>query len=95
MLTTALNVYASTQLLGGADAKPYGFRVTAEGLGASSFDVKKAGTAFGVPDNTKVNVFQLLRAVNAKAVNGVLYNGDAHLTDLAEDLLKHLNKKGD
>ena len=41
-----------------------------------------------------LNVYQLLKAVNQGAVNGVLYNGDAHLHDLAEDPFDCLNQLG-
>ena len=34
---------------------------------------------------------ELLKALNQGAVKGVLYNGDAHLCDLAQELLKRLN----
>ena len=33
-------------------------------------------------------------SVNQRAVKGVLYNGDAHLQDLAEDLFEELNGAG-
>jgi hypothetical protein len=95
VLATALNVYATTTSLGGAQGLTYGFRVTAEGLGASSFNVHQDGAAFGVVNGTTLNVFQLLKAVNRRAVNGVLYNGDAHLRDLAEDLFERLNRADD
>jgi probable HAF family extracellular repeat protein len=95
VLATALNVYATTASLGGTAAQAYGFRVTAEGLGANSFNVGRDGAAFGVADGTTLNVFQLLRAVDRRAVRGVLYNGDRHLGDLAEDLFERLNRAGD
>jgi hypothetical protein len=95
VLATALNVYATTTSLGGAQGLTYGFGVTAQGLGASSFNVHQDGAAFGVVNGTTLNVFQLLKAVNRRAVNGLLYNGDAHLRDLAEDLFERLNRADD
>jgi sugar lactone lactonase YvrE len=95
VLATALNVYATTDSLGGAAARAYGFRVTAEGLGASSFNVGDKGAAFGVANRTRLNVYQLLKAVDQRAVGGVLYGGDRHLRDLAEDLYEDLNNAGD
>jgi hypothetical protein len=47
-----------------------------------------------VADWTTLNVFQMLKAVNQKAVNGVLDNGDARLQDLTEDLFDDLNQTG-
>jgi hypothetical protein len=79
VLDTALDVYATTLSLGGMNAASYGFQVTAYGLGASSYNVGASGSAFGVPDNTPLNVYQILLAANKQAKNGVLYNGDKTL----------------
>jgi hypothetical protein len=90
-----LNVYATTASLGGTAARAYGFRVTAEGLGASSFNIGRGGAAFGAAADTTLNVYQLLQAVDRRAVHGVLYDGDRHLEGLAEDLFERLNRAGD
>jgi hypothetical protein len=95
VLATALNIYATTTLLGGAQGLTYGFRVTAEGMGASSFNVRQDGAAFDVVNGTTLNVIQLLKAVNRRAVAGVLYPGAANLRTLAEDLFERLNRAGD
>src|SRR5262249_33448318 len=52
VLATALNVYATTQSLGGTAGQAYGFTVTAAGLGAYSFNVGSEGAAFGMPNKT-------------------------------------------
>jgi hypothetical protein len=88
VLAVALNVYATTSSLGGNAGVPYGFTVTATGLGARLYNVGKDGAAFGVANNTTLNVYELLLAVNRKAVNGVLYNGDATLQAQCADLFK-------
>ena len=44
--------------------------------------------------NATLVVYELLLAVNKKAVNGVLYNGDATLQAQAADLFNSLNKAG-
>ena len=72
-----------------------GFTVSDTGLGARSYNVGAAGAAFGVANNTTRNIYQLLLAVNKKAVNGVLYNGDATLRSECADLLGALNLAGD
>src|SRR5262249_36171320 len=69
VLTTALNIYTTTQSLGGTAGQAHGFTVTAYGLGAYSFNVGADGAAFGVANNTTRNVYQLLWAVNSQAVN--------------------------
>jgi hypothetical protein len=74
VLTTALNVYASTLSLGGTLAQADGFTVDALGLGADSVDVGVFGAAFGVANNTMLNVWELLQGANNAAVGGLLWN---------------------
>jgi hypothetical protein len=90
VLATALNVYATTASLGGAQGHTYGFRVTAEGLGASSFTIHVRGA----PHSFTLNVYQALQVVNQRAVGGVLFDGDPFLRDLAEDVFQRLNDRG-
>jgi len=52
------------------------------------------GSAFGVANNTTRNVYELLLAVNKKAVNGALYNGDATLQAQCADLFDSLGQAG-
>jgi uncharacterized repeat protein (TIGR03803 family) len=94
VLGTALNVYATTQSLGGAAAAACGFTVTADGLGAAWQNVGSGGAAFGVADNTALNVYQILQAVNRQAGNGVLYNGDSALDGEAVDVFNSINGAG-
>jgi hypothetical protein len=94
VLATALNVYATTQSLGGTNAQAYGFSVSADGLGAYSYNVGSDGAAFGVANNTILNVYDLLQAVNQQAVNGVLYNGNTTLRKQASDLFGALIQAG-
>jgi hypothetical protein len=94
VLATALSVYATTASLGGTAAAAYGFTVSSVGLGAYGYNVGSDGAAFGVANNSTLDVYQLLRAVNGQAVNGVLYNGDAALRQKAADLFDALNQAG-
>lgn len=94
VLAASLNVYATTLSLGGTAGAAYGFSVSATGLGARSFNVGDDGAAFGVANGTSLNVYELLRAVNQRAVHGVLYNGDAALRQEAADLFDALNSAG-
>ncbi len=91
VLATALNVYATTASLGGAQGQTHDFDVTAEGLGA--VDVWHAGATGSVNDMT-LNVFELLQGVNQWAVNGVVFDGDHNLRDVAADLFERLNGAG-
>src|SRR5262249_1044002 len=92
LLATALNIYATTQSLGGSTGQAYGFTVTATGLGANSFNVGADGAAVGVPNNSTLNVYELLKAVDPQTVFG--YNGDTTLQKEANDLFDALNKAG-
>ena len=84
-----------TKIHDGMAAQAYGFTVTANGLGANSFNVGGNGDAFGVANYTTLNVYQLLLAVNAKANNGVLYGGDPTLRTEAIMVIDALNQAGD
>jgi hypothetical protein len=92
LLEVALNVYATTSSLGGNAGVAYGFTVSATGLGARSFNVGADGAPVGVANNTTLNVYELLRAVNQRASGGVLYGGDASLQQQAADLFDALNQ---
>ncbi len=91
VLATALNVYATTASLGGTQGAAAGFQVSAAGLGARSYNVRGYGAAVGVSNNTQLNVYQLLLAVNNQARNGVLYNGNGGLLGAAKELFSGLN----
>jgi hypothetical protein len=94
VLATALNVYATTLSLGGTVGTAYGFTVSADGLGAYSFNVGADGAAFGVANNTTLDVYALLQGVNDQAVLGVLYNGNTSLRHQAQDLFSALLQAG-
>src|SRR5206468_2996522 len=61
VMATALNVYATTTSLGGMAGQNFGFMVNANGLGAYNFNIGFSGAAFGVPNNTVLNVYQVLQ----------------------------------
>ena len=91
VLAVALNVYATTSSLGGNAGPACGFTVSATGLGARSDSVGQDGAAFGVANNTTLNVYELLVAVNKRAKSGVLYGGNATLQAQCANLLSALN----
>jgi hypothetical protein len=93
ILGAALAVYVTdSSLAGGTMAAGYGFKVGGAGMGTGSklFSVGSNGAAFGVPNNTKLTILQLLQAVNATAVNGVVANPNA-----ANDVFDAVNQGGD
>ncbi len=94
VLTTALNVYATTSALGGNAAVAYGFLVTYGGLGSSVAGVGANGAPFGVANNSSVAVIRLLRAANNKARRGAFYAGDATLIAEADLVFTAINQAG-
>jgi hypothetical protein len=94
VLAAALNVYATTSSLGGNAGTAYGFAVSATGLGARSYGVGQDGAAFGVANNSTLSVYQLLAAVNKKAVKGVLYGGNTTLQAQCANLFDALDQAG-
>jgi hypothetical protein len=52
------------------------------------------GAAFGVADNAVLTVMDLLKAADAQAVNGVLYNGDATKRNEANSVFSAINESG-
>ena len=90
VLDTALDVYATTLSLGGTTAQACGFDVTADGLGASTYNVGANGAAFGVANGTTLTVYAILEGADRLAVNGVLYNGDSTLRKEAMNVFSGL-----
>jgi len=89
-MTTALNIYATTASLGGAQGNPAGFPVTDAGLGATPYNVGPNGAAFGVPDNTVESILNLLLGINAQTVAGVPYAGNPNQSQLQQEALNVL-----
>jgi hypothetical protein len=94
VLDTALDIYATTFSLGGAQAAAFGFRVTADGLGASSYNVGSNGSAFGVTNNQTLTVYAILKAADRYAVAGLLYDGDKTLRSEAATVFGGIDAAG-
>ena len=95
VLGVALGVYTTTSSLGGTAGVKYGFKSTATGLGAMTWNVGSSGAAFGVANKTTLTVMQILTAANDRATNGVLYNGNKSLRDAANTVFTAINEAGD
>ena len=95
VLDTALDVFATTLSLGGTTAAAYGFQVNAYGLGAYSWNIGSSGAAFGVPNSTILNVYQMLLAANQYAVNGKPWGTNQSLRNMANVAFSGLNQAGD
>jgi len=75
VMALALYIFATTSSLGmGAGgtnpATAYGLPVDANGLGAYTFNTGFHGAAFGVPNFTVLDIFQIMLAANNSAVGG-------------------------
>jgi hypothetical protein len=75
VMALALYIFATTSSLGlGAGgtnpATLYGLPVDANGLGAYSYSVGFHGVAFGVANNTVLDIFQIMLAANNSAMGG-------------------------
>jgi parallel beta-helix repeat protein len=95
VLATALSVYATNSTLDSTTiAAHYGFTVSGTGLGTDTVNVGSNGAAFGVTNNTNMTVLGLLWAIDAQAVNGVFYSGNATKRTEANSLFSALNEAG-
>jgi parallel beta-helix repeat protein len=95
VLGVALAVYSTTNSLGGTAAARYGFTVDAIGTGNRLYNIGGNGQAFGVANNINMTVLDILDAANDRAVNGVLYNGNATLRNMANTVFTGINERGD
>ncbi|HLJ96305.1 MAG TPA: choice-of-anchor Q domain-containing protein [Gemmataceae bacterium] len=94
VLATALEVFATTTSLGGTVGQSFGYVVTDNGLGAYSWNVGASGQAFGVPNLTVLNVFQLLQAANNSAVSGEPWATNSMLRNESLSVFRLLNGDG-
>jgi hypothetical protein len=67
---------------------------TSYGLGASSYNVGSNGSAFGVANNSVLNVYQLLQAANTDASSSGLYASNTSLIPLAVNVFDSVNSAG-
>jgi hypothetical protein len=94
VLATALSVYVTNSTLAGTAAVAYGFSVTTYGLGVSTFNVGLDGAAVGQANGTVMTIMDILLATDGLAVNGNLYNGNAALRSIANNLYSAINTVG-
>jgi hypothetical protein len=95
VLATALAVYATNANLDTtAVARQYGFTVICNGVGTATMNVGNNGAAFGVVNNSVLTVMDLLLAADARAVQGLLYGGNATLRNQANTIFTAINEAG-
>ena len=95
VLATALAVYVTDPTLDSTGVgTQYGFTVSGNGVATSTYNVGSNGAALGVADNTTMTVMDLLLAVDAQAVNGVLYDGNTARRNMANNVFSAINQAG-
>jgi len=96
VMATALSVYVTNPNLDSTrSAERYGFTVRGDGTGTSGlFNVGSYGEVFGVANNSTLTVIELLHAVNARTVNGVIANGSLAKRLVIELVFSLVNQVG-
>ena len=95
VMATAFAVYVTNSNLAGTTAASFGFLVTDGGVGTATWNVGDNGAAFGVANYTEMMVIDLLLATDDQAIDGVLYDMDAVLRTMANDVYSDINESGD
>jgi hypothetical protein len=92
VLATALSVHATNATL--APTQVAAFTVSGDGAGTATANVGSNGDAFGMSNNTTMTLLNLLLAADARAVNGVLYGGNAAKRNEANNVFSAVNQAG-
>ena len=104
VLATALAVYVTNSALSGNVATSYGFQVSTNGVGYSTYNVTTNGNAFGVANGSSVTIMDLLLAVNSRTRRGLLFDTDDSGTisasertfrEMANTIFSGINEMGD
>ncbi len=72
VLATALCAYVTDSNLAGNAGASYGFTVTANGLGSSTWNVGTNGSGVGLSNHQSYSILALLQQVNGQSKNGAL-----------------------
>jgi hypothetical protein len=105
VMALAIATYVTSEQLAGAVAEDYGFLVTAQGVGTSTYDVGDENRdAFGLDasDSTTMTVLAILKATDALSSNGRLYDvaesedeeWETLLRTMANDVYSKINELG-
>ena len=96
VMATVLAVYVTDWDLAGDIGTQYGFAVTADGVGAATFNVGDSYAAFGLQesDSRIMTIWAMLNATDDQTVEGRLYDLDIALRQLANKAYKLINEFG-
>ncbi len=95
VMATAFAVYVTNLNLADSVAASYGFLVTDGGVGIATFNIGTSGLAFDVADYSEISIMDILLATDEQAVDGMLYDLDAVLQSLANEVYSAINEAGD
>ena len=94
----ALGMYADNSALGyDSTAAKYGFKSVSGGGGSETYNVGSNGAAFGVANNSRLPILQLLQIVDANfsPSTGTFYAGNSTDTTDFNNVLNGINTTGD
>ncbi|HLJ93592.1 MAG TPA: choice-of-anchor Q domain-containing protein, partial [Gemmataceae bacterium] len=91
VLATTLEVFTTTLSLGGTTGQANGFTVNSNGLGAYSWNIGASGQAFGVSNNTVLDVYQILLTANNTASGGEPWSNNTLFRNEAYSVFHGIN----
>ena len=104
VMAMAFATYVTNETLAGSTAADFGFMVTQNGVGVSTFNVGSNGYAFAVENDSDVTILDLLLATDNYSINGILYDldedGDADdeleilFRTIANNVYSSINEQG-
>jgi hypothetical protein len=91
VLAACLNLYATDASLGGLCGATYGFDVQQDGAACTTYSVGTNGSCFGVSNNTKCSLSDLIDACNSKSSKGSLFGGNSSSSTSCYTVLSGIN----
>ena len=95
VMATALACYVTSSDLAGTAGSRYGFIVTQYGAGIATYNIGTSGLAFGVSNYSVLSIMDILLASDSRSTDGLLFNGNTLLRNLANTVYDGINNSGD
>jgi hypothetical protein len=91
VLAACLNLFSTNASLGGLCGAGYGFSVQNDGASCSTYSVGSNGSCFGVSNNTKCSLSDLIDKCNSKSSKGSLFGGNSSSSTSCYTVLSGIN----
>lgn len=91
LLASCLNLYATDICLGGLCGAAYGFQIQQDGAACDTYSVGSNGSCFGVKNNTKCTLSDLIDACNSGSSKGSLFGGNSSKGNSCYTVLSGIN----